>query len=105
MNSITSFAAKAFINKYIEKYGKVQELKIDSKKKNIDLVVSLKGEIEPLSINIQNYKFFEENNKTFIILNQIYFSREWMNLSAEDYVIGKKFEIPPKISGIVKTIL
>ena len=104
-DSAISFAKEKIINIKFKRYGEMLDFNINSENKLINAKVTLKGESEPLTITIFNYKILENNNSSFIGFDKISTSKEWMNLLAEDFLKEKKFPLPSKFSGLIKMIL
>jgi len=52
---MTSSAAKAYANDFIKRYGKVEELKIDSKRNRIELVCQLNGEADAIGVTMGDF--------------------------------------------------
>ncbi len=91
---MTSKAAKAFVNERIKNYGQVGELTIDSKRRRIDVVCQLIGEVSPIGVTIANYTVEQEGGKTFIQVNDSSATRPWMQAAMRDHLHGRKFEVP-----------
>lgn len=104
-DSAVSFTAEKILSSKIKRYGDMLDLNIDSENKRISLQVLLKGEPEPLTIKINSYEFFTEEEKKYILISNIVTSKEWMNLVIQDFLPEKKIEIPPNFFGIAKMLL
>lgn len=88
------------------RYGEVQALELDSKLQRIDLKLQLNGESEVVDIVIGQYEVNDQDpEQPVIILRNIEISRPWMQELANDHVEGKIFDIPPKMSGMIKLVL
>jgi len=88
-----SHGAKIAINTQMKDYGKVQKLDLNSKKKSIDLEVMLDGEVESLSVHIDNYELTEMDGIHQLKVSGITTSRAWINTLASSYLEGKAFDI------------
>lgn len=104
-DNISSMAAEKYLSQYIQKYGKLLDFQLNSQQKKIDLKVQLLGEVSNVEINIGSYSIIEEQNKSFVKINQISTSREWLNLVLNDYIKGRTFELPEQYAGIIKKAL
>lgn len=100
-----SKAAKVFIQGKVERYGDMIELKIDSRKKRIELMLQLKGEDSPISVEVSEYLFMENEGTFYIQIGKLNSSKEWLNLLAEDFVVGKKIELPSQFKNTLKMFL
>lgn len=92
---LTSKAAKAFVNERIKNYGRVEEFAIDSKRRRIDLVCNLHGEVSAIGVTIEQYELRYEDGKTFIEVLSTTATRAWMESAMRDHLHGRKFELPP----------
>ncbi|HHO77205.1 MAG TPA: hypothetical protein ENN05_12370 [Deltaproteobacteria bacterium] len=96
-----SRALMALGERYFDRFGKILDLKLDSKNNEIHLEILLRGESTPVEVYIKRYTITEERGMHFIAAEKIYVSREWMNVLAREYVQGRRF----KISGTYSKIL
>lgn len=104
-DKLVSKGAETVINKLFEDIGKVSKLSIDSKNRAIRLVVDLKGETEPLSLNIMEYEILEEGSRFYIVIHKLQASREWMNTTFDRFFKGMKLPVPEKYSFVIKQTL
>jgi hypothetical protein len=95
----------ALNNFLIKDYGKILNLSINSKDKSVGLTVDLNGEKEPLNIKISNYRVFEKNGESFIKINGIETSRDWINRVASSYLSGKEFKVPDEFVKILNMVI
>ena len=93
------------INKYLEPYGEVQTLKIDTKKKSISMEVLLKGEHDVLKVAIEKYTLIERDGKNLLQVTGLTTSREWVNTLASTYLEGREFEVPSEYADMLMTVL
>lgn len=91
---MTSKAAKSFVNDKIRNYGQVMELKIDSKRRRVDVTCELKGEVSPIGISIESYRIEQTGGKTFIEVLDSSATRPWMQAAMRDHLHGRKIELP-----------
>ena len=109
-NYSLSTIAQKIINDNIKEYGKMVNLKIDSKNKNIELEVLLKGEKENIVININNYEIVNKNDSKYINFNKISASREWIevlinNVIVPNYAPKKMFEIDSAYAKFIDLLI
>jgi hypothetical protein len=100
-----SIAIKKVVNLKIKQFGEVLKSDFDSTTKTIDIEVWLKGEKDILKVFVDKYSIKEENNKHYLIVNNITSSREWLTSVLEKYVTNKKFQIPNEYVKIVKVVI
>jgi hypothetical protein len=80
-------------------------LSIDSKTKRIRLEVLLKGESEPVTLNIDEYELTTAAGTNFILIKKASASREWADALLQDFAIGKTIPLPTKYANVVKSLL
>jgi hypothetical protein len=91
-------AAVAMLNQSVFRpYGTVKELKLDTARRTIEIEAELKGESQPVRIQIQEYEILEENGSAFVVLKGITTSREWLTTLARNYGEGRRIEIPESV--------
>jgi hypothetical protein len=86
-------------------YGQVNELKIDSLEKTILLNVELKGETNPVRIELIDYEIIRENDRYLAKVKRIRTSREWLTTLAETQLRNGPFEIPPNVGKLLMRAL
>lgn len=99
--SLIVAALKPFLNGYLEDIGVIRELNIDTGSKQVSISVELKGEESPVDIDIKRYEIIEQDGKSFLIVKEVSFSREWINRAVDKWKPEMKFPIP----GIAKGFL
>ena len=109
-NSAISFLAEKFINNIIKEYGKMVNLKIDSKNKNIELEVLLKGEKENIFINVEKYEIVSKDGSIFIKFKNVSASREWIevlihNVAIPSFAPKKMIEIDSTYAKIIDLLI
>lgn len=92
---MTSKAAKAYANTFIARYGRVNDLQIDSKRNRIDVTCELNGEVSPIGITIEKYRVDTEGGKKFIQVLDSSCTRPWLQAVMRDHLHGRRFEVPP----------
>src|SRR5688572_103636 len=91
---MTSKAAKSYVNDFIKRYGRVDELTIDSKRKRIDVTCTLNGEVAPIGVTIEKYQLRQDGGKTFIEVLDSSATRVWMQTAMRDHLHGRRIEVP-----------
>ena len=104
-DSSVSFVLQKVLQKWIEPYGVLEEFKIDSRQGSASVQIRLKGEPEPVTLQVQEYQLLSNESGQFITLHRASASREWLNLALRDFVLGRPFPIPEAYAGYAKMIL
>ncbi len=91
---IASKAARTYVNNLIARYGKVEELSIDSRNQRVRIICSLDGESVPITIDVDRYVIRDEGARKMVELESCRCSRRWIETLLIDYVKGRKFELP-----------
>jgi len=83
------------------------KLEIDSENKTINLDLQLKGEAETIRVTISNYKLVENGTCTFIEVDDITASREWINALLAEPAVKQKIKefLATPVPGFLKSIL
>ena len=87
------------------KYGQMLSLKIDRSTKSASLQILLAGESEPVSVEIGKYHLDDINGKKFVVVDSVTISRQWMNLAAQDYLVGRPLQLSFSLPEIVLKLL
>jgi hypothetical protein len=88
-------AAVAMLNQSIfQPYGSVKDLKLDTSARSIDAEVELKGETQPVRLQVHEYEIVEADGSAYFVVKAISTSREWLTTLAKNYAVGRRFEIP-----------
>lgn len=93
-DALAGRATQAWANKLIARYGKVQHLKIDSRRKTAEISCLLDGEPTPITIKIENYVVEIEGDKKFIRATAFSCTRPWLQTFLTDFGPGKRIELP-----------
>ena len=96
---------KTIINTAIKSYGSVIAFKIDSKDKSFLMELMLKGETQPVRIEITRYEFKRHDEKSFVIIYNLKANREWMQTVMEFALLNKEFELPSKFDKPIQAFM
>ena len=94
-DSMTSSAARAFVNQRIERYGKLDEFRIDSRLKTVTAIVRLHGETEPITVRVGKYGVEESGGKKFLRVSGCTCNRPWLQNLLVDFAESRRVELPP----------
>ena len=98
-------AAKQFAKSYLAKYGELIDLDVNSASRQILFHFLPKGEAENVLIKILGYDLTTEGSGTFLTIHRLEASREWIGLLAQDFVVGRKIEVPAQYASALKMVL
>ena len=94
-DALASRAAQLWANKLIARYGKVEGLRIDSRRKTVEVSCLLEGEATPITISVENYVIEAELDKKFIRATGLHCTRPWLQTFLADFGDQKRIELPP----------
>lgn len=86
-------------------YGRATNLRIDSSAKTLSLEVELKGESEPLEIEITDYELTKEGDRYFAMVKGVRTSRAWLTALATDHFLNRRFEVPAQAGSMLTKVL
>jgi hypothetical protein len=90
---------------FLQPYGRVTDLKINSDSGELDVTLELNGEREPLRVHIQQYELLEDDGKMFFVIHRVVTSRAWLTMLAKDLAVGRRLEIPGNVARQVARFL
>lgn len=102
---IESIAPGVLNTGFLQPYGRVTNLKLDSESGELDVTLDLNGEAEPLRVHLQEYELVEEGAKMFLVIHRISTSRAWLTSLATDLAVGRRLEVPNNIARQVARFL
>jgi hypothetical protein len=88
-------AAQVWANQLIARYGTVQDLRIDSRSKTVEVSCLLDGELTPITIRVGNYIVETERGKKFIRGTEFSCTRPWLQRLLADHGHRHRIELPP----------
>jgi hypothetical protein len=92
---LASRGAQTWVNTQIARYGQVQNLKIDSRHKTIEVTCQLNGEPTAVTLKILNYEVETEGAKTFLRATGFSCTRPWLQTLLTDLGPRHRIELPP----------
>ncbi len=87
-------AARHYLNRQLEDYGVMTKLEIDSHNRTIHAELELKGEPQPIIVEVSGYELMESSGKTCLKFSAVKISREWMQVAFQQWAKGREFEVP-----------
>lgn len=103
-DSSVAFVLEKLLQKRFERYGTMIEIKIESRQSTASVTLLLRGEREPVTINIERYELGENASGNYFTVRQATASREWLTLLLQDFLLNKEFPIPEKYAGYLRMI-
>jgi hypothetical protein len=94
-DAVTSQAAQSFVNNQIKRYGTVQDLKINSRTKSVDVSCLLHGEPTPIQVKVESYAIETVGGQKVIQVTGIKCSRPWLQNLLTDYALNRRVPLPP----------
>ncbi len=93
-DALAAKSARVYLNDLISRYGRLEELRIDSKESRMEMRCLLHGETEPLHIEIGSYVIEEKDGEKMLRLSQCRCSRVWVQNLLSDFAEKKSFPLP-----------
>jgi hypothetical protein len=94
--------ARQYINSKIsDEYGIVTKLEIDRTKKTIQAELDLKGENQPIVVDVRAYELIAAPDKTLIRLADVKISKEWVNALYQRFGRDRTFEVPDVVKALL----
>jgi hypothetical protein len=87
-------AVRLWLKKQLKRFGTMTSLQIDSKQKTMRLELELKGETSLITVEVGNYELLQRNEETFLRLNKVSTSREWMTTLLSELLPNQQFKVP-----------
>lgn len=109
-NAGLSKLALVYANKKIKEYGEMVDLRIDSKNKNIELEILLKGEKENIIVRVDKYETIKKDDSIYIKFKNISASREWItvlinNVLIKNYMPKNMYKINSTYATIIDLLI
>ncbi len=86
-------------------YGKATALRINSTAKMVDLNLELRGETQPVQIQIKSYELLRDGETAYAVIKAIQTSRAWLTTLAEQHLVNRPLKLPPKAAKILWKLL
>jgi len=99
-----AFTTRVAINTKLRSIGEMTELSIDTKNKRVRGRLELLGEREPIDIDILRYSMKEKGDTTYIVIEEVSSSREWLTSALREFVVGQDLAVPAKAGAILKLL-
>lgn len=93
-DALTSRAAQTWANHLLARYGKVLDVKIDSRRQTGEVSCQLDGEATLITVRL-DYKVETESGKKFIRGSNFTCTRPWLQNFLNDHGHRQRVELPP----------
>ncbi|MBI2511450.1 MAG: hypothetical protein HYV96_05690 [Opitutae bacterium] len=93
-DAMASRAAQAYLNNRIARYGRLQELRIDSRARTMEGTCLLDGERTPITIQVERYEISERDGAKYLTMHRCRCARPWLQNLLRDFVEGRSVELP-----------
>ena len=85
---------------YLDRYGEIMDLHLDSDKKTITASVLLKGEVKNIDLSC-SYSVKETKDGLLITIQDLITSREWLTLIVDEVTKDKPLKLPKYLRSIL----
>ena len=99
-----AFATRVAVNTKLRSIGEMTELYIDTKNKRVRLRLELLGEKDPIDVEVLRYSLKEKGETTYITIEEVTSSREWLTAALREFVVGKDLAIPAKAGALLRLL-
>jgi hypothetical protein len=103
-DAAVAVGARRAINTRISRIGVVTELSIDTKTQSMHLRLQLRGETQPIDVQVKRYSLEQAGDRATIMIVEATASREWVDGALQEFVVGRSFEIPPTVASVLKLL-
>ena len=80
------------------------ELSIDTKNKRVRVRLELVGEKEPIDVEVLRYSLKDKGEMTYITIEEVTSSREWLTAALREFVVGQDLAIPAKAGAALRLL-
>jgi hypothetical protein len=93
-DALTSRAARTWANQLISRYGEVSDLRIDTRRKTVEVTCRLEGEASSITVNITNYEVITVGDKKYLSATRFSCTRLWLQNVLNDHGPRQRVELP-----------
>jgi hypothetical protein len=95
---------KQELTTHLARYGEVLDVKLNTRERAVQLSIKLKGEPDPITVNIGKYELIKEDTKLWLSVDSqsIEASREWLTLLLQDQAGRRRLPVPQKYAWAVE---
>ena len=85
--------------------GTITAIELDSDERKLHVEALLRGEREPIRVEIGSYEITQRNGTAFFTIKQIVTSREWITTVARQQLVNRPIKLPKELGGWVGRLL
>ena len=100
-----SALATPVLGKYVQPYGKLEALNINSAEKRIVIQVLPKGEERSVTVTVRGGAIVSAEGKQFFAWESVVVSRTWIQQLAEAFLPEKRIAVPAAAAAILSKAL
>jgi hypothetical protein len=104
-DSSVSFLVEKVLQKRLEGYGRLLAFDLNSREQTACVKMLPTGEVEPVTINVEQYVLSMEPGGVFLTLKQASTSRPWLTKLLDEFVVNQPFPVPEKYGNVIKLLL
>jgi hypothetical protein len=104
-DSGASTAIRSWLAREMADYGEVLDFDFNSRERSVLMHVLLKGEREPLTVQVTDYEVARRTDGDYIVVKKANASREWVNAVLRNFVIEKPHKIPSQYASMARMVL
>ena len=86
-------------------FGTITSLELDSTQRKLHLEALLRGERDPIRVEIGSYEMTRRDDVVFFTIKQIATSREWITTLARQQLIDRPIPLPKEFGGWIGRLL
>lgn len=109
VNSVKDSGASVAIERWLAReladYGELKRFQLLSRERRVAFEVLLKGETNPIAVNIDEYQVITEGQDDFIVVKRGRASRPWVDAVIRNFLIDKKHKIPAQYKSMARMVL
>lgn len=98
-------AGSLYVNRKLRGMGEMTELAIDTKNKSVRVRLELRGETEPIELQVTRYSLRQEGAEMRLVVEEATASREWMAAALREFVVGRSFPLSEKAGAILRLLV
>ena len=91
-------AIRTVVNERYHEFGNAEECDIDTEANSLVLRALLHGEKETVTAFVERYDIRREDGETYLVVEKISASREWLSTLLAKLVTGKRFRLPTPVA-------
>ena len=99
-----AFAVRSLLNTRLGAFGEITELSLDTSRRSAQLRCILHGEVEPIDLDVRNYKIEHVDGDNWLTVVDAVASREWLTAALQQFVLGRRFHVSAKAGAALRLL-